>query len=142
MKRYRFSLDPVLRVRQIEQDAARAEFVTANHGLQTADARRLETVERYRALPVRPGAEPVSRWLAHRFVAECAAVSVRSAEGDVAVARTRMEEQRQALHEARMRTSAIERLDERRRAEHEIEARRAEDAEVDELVTARHGRFA
>ena len=140
MKRYRFPLEPVLRVRLIEQDAARAALVAAHHGFRVADDARHRTVARYRALPVDAGAETTDRWLARRTASHRTAACVVAAEADTEAARARMDDQRSALQQARMRTSALERLDGRRREEHELESRRAEDAEVDELVTARHGR--
>lgn len=140
MKRYRFPLDTVLRVRQIEQDIARAGLVDAQQTSTSADAELHQTVDRYRSLPTGTGSESAQRWLARRSVGQLTAASVMAAGTNSEHARLLVDERRAALRAARMRTSALERLDERHRDEHDLESRRAEERDVDELVTARHGR--
>lgn len=138
MKRYRFDLDAVLRVRRIQQDAAQALLMSARLGYEGSEVVLDQAVERYRVRSQATGPATAAQWRAGRTDAELTAASVMAAGVAREVARTQMEEHRDALREARMRVTALERLDERRRDEHALESRRAEEAEVDELVTARH----
>lgn len=139
MKRYRFDLDPVLRVRRIQQDAVQALVGTARLGYESAQATLDEAVERHEE---RSGGAtvplPARQWLAGRSGAGLTAASVMAAGVARAAARTQMDEHLDELRQSRMRVTALERLDERRRDEHAIESQRAEEAEVDELVTGRH----
>lgn len=138
MRRYRFALDPVLRVRRIQQDSAQALVAAARAGYEQADGVLDHAVERYAARCEPAGVATTGQWLASRTGAELAAASVVAAGAEREAARLQMEEQLDALRQTRMRVTALERLDERRREEHAVESRRAEEAEVDELVTARH----
>lgn len=140
MKRYRFRLEPVLRVRRIEQDTVQGRLAVAHRDLADAEATLLDAVDRYRSAPQPVGAQSAATWLAGRTRAELTAATVMDVGSRREHAAAQVEEQRSALHDARRRVVALERLDERRRSEHDLEARRDEDAEVDELVTNRFGR--
>lgn len=138
MRRYRFDLDPVLRVRRIQQDAAQARAIAARAGYEGAGTVLDQAVERYQLVSTPAGPATTERWLAVHTGAELTAASVMAAGVAREVARTRMEDDLRALRDSRMRVTALERLDERRRDDHAIASRRAEEAEVDEVVTARH----
>jgi flagellar biosynthesis chaperone FliJ len=140
MRRYRFALAPVLRVRRIEQDAAQAAVTGARSALDEAEVELQRSMARYHGRPLPAGPEAAATWLTHRSRADLVAASVVAAGTRHGLAGLRMEEQREALRRARMRVTALERLDERRREDHAVESRRTEDAEADELVTSRHGR--
>lgn len=140
MKRYRFRLDPVLRVRRIEQDTAQGLLAAAHRQLAEADAALLAAVDRYQSAPLSAGAEPAATWMARRTNVSLSAATVMAVGTQRERAESDVDEQRSALHAARRRVVALERLDERRHLEHDVEARREEDAEVDELVTSRWGR--
>lgn len=140
MKRYRFPLEPVLRVRRIEQDTAQGQLASARRELAAAEATLLDAIDRYQSAPGSTGAVPTTTWLAQRTTAQLTAATVIAVGGDRERAAAHADEQRDALHAARRRVVALERLDERRRLEHGVELRRVEDAEADELVTSRWGR--
>lgn len=139
MRRYRFRLEPVLRVRCIEAQTARTELFAAAAAVAGAEHQLNASVERYRNLPQPAAAEGVPAWLARRAAAERAATTVAAAGALLQSAEGRLDESRRSLAEARMRVTALERLDERRRAEHTLEVRKSEDADLDELVTTRQG---
>lgn len=141
MRRYRFALEPVRRVRRIEQDAAAAALLSAQHDALDADAAHRELAERYDATVGTPPSGSTPRWLAQRAMADRVAASVLAASARAHDTQVDLAVRRQALLEARTRTSALDRLDERRREAHRIARQRAEDTTVDELVTARHGRI-
>lgn len=140
MKRHRFALEPVLRARRIQEDAARAGFVAASHGLARAQRLLDGSLERYTTMPQQPGPRPAPTWLVDRGGLDRTAASVMAAGAARELARLSVEEKRLALQAARMRVTGLERLEGRQREEHTVAVRRAEDAETDEQVTARHGR--
>jgi len=137
VKRYRFRLDPVLRVRRVQEDVARAALARADADVAAAHtalagARDWLVELDHRPVPGRPVA-----WEANRTVVLRAAdeIDARIANVDAAAAARR---DRQAeLRDARGRVRALERLDERRRAEHQLEAARQDERVVDDLVTSR-----
>ena len=137
MRRYRFRLEPVLRVRRQEQDAARAAVLAAT-ALTGAEADVLTECDR-------------------AYTAGTAAHETRSAADFVWVQQHRAAlgravlEQRRRLQEAQARLAAartdwtaaaarvgaLERLDERQRAEHTARAVKEEEMVVDDLVVSR-----
>ena len=137
MKRYRFRLESVLRVRRLQEDVARGALAEATAAVTVAETNvtsALAWLERLRTQPVPSGP---GAWESHRRVQLAAAdeLAARGAELDLALAERRARQA--ALAEARTRVRALERLDERRRAEHELEAARQDERVVDDLVTAR-----
>jgi flagellar export protein FliJ len=139
VRRYRFRLETVLRVRRQEADAARAAVLAAT-ALTGAEAEAL--AERDRA-----------------YAAGTSAHEIRSAADFVHVQHHRAAlgravlEQRRRLQEAEVRLAhartgwtaaaarvgALERLDERQRAEHTARALEEEAMVVDDLVVSRAG---
>ena len=140
MKRYRFRLDTVLRVRQVEEDRAKGELALAHRALAEADALLERRIDHYGDVPRPEQPMPVSSFLASRDRQEWAARAVvvagtarLSADAHVAV-------RRDEWSAAAMRVAALERLDERRHEEHRLEAQRQEAIEVDDIVVARAAR--
>ena len=140
MRRYRFRLAPVLRVRRTEQDLAQAALLAA-HALVRTEQEALARREDAYAAAV--NAQAPRR--AADFVYEQAH---RAALGTTVLAqRSRLAEAEQALEAARRahtaaasRVGALERLDERQRAEHHAHALREDDLIVDDLVVSRVAR--
>ncbi len=139
MKRYRFRLEQVLRVRRQEQDAARGAVLAATVRTQ-AEAQAL--AEREQAYAAGTGAQQI----------RCAADFVHVQQHRAALGRavldqrSRLQEAELRLEQARagwtataMRVSALERLDERQRAEHTARAVREEAMVLDDLVVSRFG---
>jgi flagellar protein FliJ len=140
MKKYRFPLDTVLRVRRIEEERELVALAAARHAAAAAERAAADCLHHYRSLPV-----PGSRAAAEAFVGRrarlgIAASSVRDADAAHARAVDAADAQRELWSLAARRVSSLERLDERGRAEHAIELRRDEDRVVDDLVTGRFGR--
>jgi flagellar export protein FliJ len=139
VKRYRFRLEQVLRVRRIEEDREKAELLASR---QAAGAARELLAARHAALAALPaehaaGALGGSAWLADRgrraaLAGSAAQAGAASHEADAAV-----ERQRAAYTVVAGRVTALERLDERGRDEHAVEARRDEDRVVDDVVVSR-----
>lgn len=140
MKRYSFRLEPVLRVRRIEEDRAVLELANATRQLVAAQETLDRRVDRYGAVPVPQGPVPVDQLLRMRARLDGVAASVVHAGVERLRAEANVDTRRQLWSDAATRVAALERLDERRRAEHATEAQRQELVEVDDMVVARVGR--
>ena len=141
MKRYEFRMHKVLRVRRLQEDAARAALAGARRVEQESQLALSESQEHYGALSV-PAAESAVAFLGLRERAAHRATGVRLAEGQRQVAAEQTAAAVATWHERNRRVDALERLDGRRRDEYDIERRRAEDATVDEIVVSRARRTA
>ncbi len=140
MKRYRFRLDTVLRVRRVEEDRAIAALADARRRLEAAEQTLERTLDRYSVVPQPVGALPLAELLRARAHQELVAASVVHAGAERLRAEATVDLQREEWSAAAQRVAALERLDERRRAEHALEAQRQETIEVDDMVVARAGR--
>lgn len=140
MKRYRFRLEQVRRVRQVQEDLAAAALGAARQEEAAATA-ALE--RRNRAVATRPraaGAHDGAVLQAQQVVWEAELRALSAASSALSTASASVAEQRDLWLAASRRVRALELLDERRREEHRIEADRAEASRVDDLVAARFGR--
>jgi flagellar protein FliJ len=140
VKRYRFRLEAVLRVRRVQEDVARGDLARAS-AVVTAAAAELDAA---RDRLARTTSEPVPadpvEWQARRALLLGRAEEISARGADLEAATIERTHRQRALAEARTRVRALERLDERRRDEHAIEAARDESRTLDDLVTARWGR--
>ena len=137
MKRYSFRMSKVLRVRQIQEEAARAGVAAAQSAQQRAQLALEASQEHYAGLAVAPGAQTAAAFLGIREQASHRATAVQLAAGNRNVAVDATVAAIATWHDSNRRVDALERLDERRREEYGIEARRVEDAAADEVVVAR-----
>ncbi|HZP30982.1 MAG TPA: flagellar export protein FliJ [Acidimicrobiia bacterium] len=140
MKRYRFRLETVLRVRRVEEERQLAALASARQAATAAERAAVDCLTHYRSLADVGGRASTYDFVAARGRLGLAAGSVRDAQATHARAVEAAETQRERWTEAARRVSSLERLDERGRAEHAVEARRDEDRTVDDLVTGRFGR--
>lgn len=142
MKRYEFRMAKVLRVRHLQEEAARAAVAsarTAERGAAVAaDAARTHYAD------LAPAAATTSL---HEFLTQRAQADLRVA--GVHHADTRHHEATKAAaaavdgwHAAHRRVDALERLDGRRRDEYAVVQRRHSDAAADEFITNRRRRSA
>ena len=137
MKRYRFRLESVLRVRRLQEDVARGELARASAAVTAAEDAVTAGRDWLRRLGAEPAPSGPSAWEARRQIMLSAADEIDDRVGDVQIAVIERQARRVALGEARTRVRALERLDERRRVEHDLEAGRQEERVVDDLVTSR-----
>jgi hypothetical protein len=142
VKRYRFRLEQVLRVRRVQADQAAGALGVARRS--EADAVAAERV-RLHALTER--SRPAGSYRAGQLLVERAVwdaeidslhrlAAVRVAAGLVTG------ERRDGWTAASRRVKALELLDDRRREEHRIDSDRAEARRVDDLVASRFVRTA
>jgi flagellar export protein FliJ len=140
VKRYRFRLDTVLRVRRVQEDLAIVALADATRALAAADATLDTRLNRYRETPAPRGEMSLDAMLRTRAHVDMVAASVLAAGAARVGAAEVVDVRRDELTAAATRVSALERLDERRRGEHAHEALRQEIVEVDDMVVARAGR--
>ncbi|GIU85810.1 MAG: hypothetical protein KatS3mg009_0325 [Acidimicrobiia bacterium] len=138
MKKFRFRLDSVKRVRGIQEEQARQRLTEANARARRTAALVEARLHAYLSTP-RP-TEPMSfaDFERARFELEAAATALEAARIAHREALDEVDRRRVEWLEAKQRCSALERLEDRRREEHRIDLRRAEDRLVDDLVVARH----
>ncbi|HSL59956.1 MAG TPA: flagellar FliJ family protein [Acidimicrobiales bacterium] len=136
MKRYRFRLESVARVRRVREEQARAELLESRRKLDEAHAelqRRLGSYDqRGRATAASPNSFRAERDRDTRM-----ANAVTAAMAAEAAARTLVGRRVDEWVAAARENAALDRLDLRRREEHEDEVRRAEQRELDDLAAGR-----
>ena len=142
MKRYEFRMEKILRVRRMQEDAARAAVAQARL-VEKSAVEKLEASRRHcEALQTVEPATSINEFLALRdrgdFRAQAVGLAAerRRSAADETVGAVN------GWHVTHRRVDALERLDERRREDYAIEAQRDEDALVDEIVTSRVRRSA
>jgi flagellar FliJ protein len=136
MKRYRFPLAQVLKVRRIEEEQAAAGLASARAEAETAEAAVQARAGQLAGLRVPPSgtAARFAEW-ADRVT--CADGALTRAAQIKLAADQELAARRALWADAAMRVAALERLDERRRDAHRREALRDEIVTTDDLVTSR-----
>ncbi len=140
MKRYRFALESVRRVRRIHEDQAKAALLGANRRLGLARRELEARLARYNATARTPSAMTVEEFVAERRLRQYAAETVVEARGQVRLASEAAAMSLSHYTLAARKVQVLDRLDERRRAEHALEASREETREVDDIVVGRYRR--
>jgi flagellar FliJ protein len=136
MKRFRFRLEGVLRVRRIQQDQARAALLAANVAVATAAQRVAERRDYYvtRARPT--GVQTYAAMERTMFTLDSAAGAIAWAENERAIAAAEAVQRRAAWAEAEQRVRALERLRIQALDQHALAERREETRAADEIATA------
>jgi flagellar export protein FliJ len=140
MKRYRFPLASVLRVRKIEEDQAISALALAERRRLAAEEFAARLAQEHRDSAPDAGPTGAQQFLAARERRERSAAAVLASQEELAQARMATICRRAALNAAAAAVGALEHLDEKGRAEHALELQREETIEVDDLVTGRHRR--
>jgi flagellar FliJ protein len=138
MKKYRFRLDTVLRVRRIEQDRAAGALAAAQRRANEATNAQIRAEKSYVGAKGIDGLRATASFLSHRGLVEASALSVLASRQSRQAADAAVDTQRDAYVEAAGRVTGLENLDERQRADHQVEVQRQDALMVDDLVTSRH----
>jgi flagellar export protein FliJ len=142
VKRYKFRLAAVQRVRSIELDRAVGEVARARLELAAAHTRTEALEASYRRLPAGPdGSTPADLRNHHerlRLAADAIVAARQAAVAQQQVVEVRMAEWADADRKVRL----LDQLDERSRARHTAEALLEEQQVLDDIVTSRQGRAA
>jgi flagellar FliJ protein len=138
MKKFKYRLEGVLRVRRLQEEYARARLLAANHDVQLAAMRVAARRDRYDQLARPLGSSSLDELQRARFGLEQSAAAIvwaedqRRAAADVA----------RAAHEdwaaAEQRVRALQRLRERAQEAHRREVQRDDDRLADDLATIRY----
>jgi flagellar FliJ protein len=136
MKKYRFNLDAVLRVRRIEEERAAADLAAGNRAVAEAEVELERRLDHYRDIPLPSAAVDHNRYLAARQQLALAADGVVIAGTARLAAEAEVDRLRSLWAAAAARVKALERLDERRREEHAADVRREEVLVLDEVAAA------
>ena len=139
MKRYRFRLEAVLRVRRNEQDLARGAVLAARAGAASAAAALDERDRAYAAALTAPGSRSAADFLYEQAHRSALANAVLDQRRRLAQAEQVVTTASAAWTAAAARVGALERLDERSRAEHTARTSREDELTVDDLVVSRRG---
>lgn len=140
MKRYRFRLEQVLRVRRVQADLEAGHLGRARRAETEAEATRTDR-ERAIAERNRPsGPMDVGTLATHRTLWEAELRALARATDQVAAARTETAARRDDYLTASRRVKALDLLDDRRREEHRLDEDRDERGRLDEMVGARFHR--
>jgi len=137
MKRYRFSLESALRVRLVQEEAARFALAHANAELQRATARYRHALARYDRLESVDGEQDVEAFRRGRDEAERLAAAAHAAWLVVDAATDEAAARHQDWVAASRRVTALQKLDDRRRGEWLVEEQRAETVAIDESAISR-----
>ncbi|MFP3906763.1 MAG: flagellar FliJ family protein [Acidimicrobiales bacterium] len=137
MKRYRFRFEHVARVRQIQEEQARADLLLARQRLIQAGADLASRANQYEARRSRTERSSSSQFRSDHDRDDLLSMAVIAARSAEANAQLLFGQQLDAWTEAARKVSAMERLDERMREQHAIEEAREEQAEMDDLVSPR-----
>jgi flagellar export protein FliJ len=139
MRRYRFRLESVLRVRRLQADAALGEFARATNEVVRLDGLLGTRTQEYGPAGVSIAEGATSDYLATVATRARRGEAVVLAHRDSIAGHQRREHQRAAWQAAERRVSALERLDERQREEHWADTLRGEEREIDDVVVSRWG---
>jgi flagellar export protein FliJ len=140
VKRYRFRLETVLRVRRMHEDAARGELLAATATITAQERELAERAEAYEKSLKPSETQACADFLLEQSRRSSFAAAVLEQRGRVREAHDHAERAREAWSQAAARVGALERLDERQRSEHRTRMQKEDELTTDELVVSRHGR--
>jgi flagellar biosynthesis chaperone FliJ len=136
MKRYRFSLEAVLRIRRAQEEAAAFALAHANQQRQRAIEALGVASARCAALVLHEGPQDHSSFARERDNTDRRAAAVTLALAVVDAASVEAAARYADWAAAAKLVAAVERLDEHRREEWRLEEQRAETAAIDESAIA------
>ena len=137
MKKYRFRLEAVLRVRRIEEERARGELLLANRALAEADAELERRLDHYREVAQPSGSLAHAEYVKVRSLQDAAAAGVVAAGAARLMAEAEAQRKRDLWAAAATKVRALERLDEHRRTEHAAGVLHEEILVLDEVAASR-----
>ena len=140
MKRYRFRLEPVLRVRRSEEEVARAQLVAANAAVTRQEQLLVDCERAYEMTLNSSGILPTAEFLFEQFSRSAHAAAVLEQRQRVREAYDDAARARGVWSGAAAQVGALERLDERQRHEHRAAAQKEDELITDELVVSRYAR--
>lgn len=140
MKRYAFRLEPVLRVRRMQEEVARGQLASATAAAAEQERLLAARTSAYENRSMPTELLPCADFLLAQATRSAFAAAVLEQRDRVARAYEQVAQARVTWSATASRVGALERLDERHRAEHLAQIEKEHDLITDELVVSRHGR--
>jgi flagellar export protein FliJ len=140
VKRYRFRLEQVLRVRRMQEEAARGHLLAATAEVAEQQEQLAARTDAYEKLLMPSDVLPCADFLLEQSRRAGFAAALLEQRHRVRSAQEQVDRARTAWSETAARVGALERLDARQRSEHQAESQKEDELTTDELVVARHGR--
>lgn len=140
MKRYRFRLESVLRVRRTEEEAARGQLIAANAAVARQEQLLAECERAYEIKLNASGLRPCADFLFEQSSRFSHAAAVLEQRRRVSEAYDDAARARGVWSGAAARVGALERLDERQRDDHRIATLKEDELSTDELVVSGYAR--
>ena len=140
MKRFKFRLESVLRIRRIEEEQSRARLLAANAAVARADAIVATRRSHYAALTRPKGAQTRAAIDDAWATLDRAARAIVWSDTQRVECIERAREAHEAWSQTRQRVRALERLRDSAVAKHVQAIRRDNDRVADELATTRYRR--
>lgn len=137
MKKFKFRLEAVLRVREVQHDLARGELLAANRELAVATAAAAQRISHLESLQTPTTVMTYDELRQHRFAVESARSATVWARDVEEQARQVVEDRREHWLSTRTQLKAVERLHERALLAHRVAVRQDADRQSDEITTAR-----
>jgi flagellar FliJ protein len=137
VKGYRFRLEPVLRVRRLQEQVAANQLALATRDLHSARSGLMRSRRALESLPAPSGLVAVEAVQWTHAQADRLSNTARRRTEEVDAAVEAVHRAGKAWVGASQRTTVLERLDERRLEVWRSESDRSEAAELDDLATAR-----
>ncbi|HTU38819.1 MAG TPA: flagellar export protein FliJ [Acidimicrobiales bacterium] len=139
MRAFRFRLESVARVRQLQERLAAEQLALATRELRAAQARcdDIRAATKQLTFPEGPSQMAALLWV-HDQSARLSDL-LRQREAQAAQAEAGADRARGAWLEAERRCRALRRLEERKRERWQLDADRADGAELDDMATVRFG---
>lgn len=140
MKRYKFGLNGVLRLRQMQEEQTRAAMLEAQRAAEVATAELNARLAAIGAARADVGRRSGPEFQHQRDQLERHALAVGAARSAEANALSAVRVAREAWEDAAKAVRALERLDERKRRTWVLETTRAAQLATDEVAQTHHGR--
>jgi len=137
MRRYRFRLEQVMRLRRAQEELQRSRVLLANQEKAKAELRLAAREREYGGLGRSSGPIPLSLFQGEELSFKLAASAVKEARHQLEVATEASQSEIDAWLAAKRAVMVLEHLDERRRVEHFLEEERREAVAMDEMATSR-----
>jgi flagellar export protein FliJ len=137
MRRYRFRLEQVMRLRRAQEELQRTRVLLANQEKANAQLRLAAREQDYGSLRRSSGPIPVALFQAEELGFRLAAGAIKEARNQLEEASEASRVEIDAWLGAKRAVMVLEHLDERRRMEHFREEERREALAMDEMASAR-----
>ncbi len=137
MRRYRFRLETISRIRDLEEHIAREKVMRAQYELHKANAMRDECADELRRFQIPSGVASISDLAWIGMQGERLGNSLAMAQEDVEKKDKACMEVKREWSERKKRASALVRLKARTRGEWKEEVLREEAGQLDEIATVR-----